>query len=1107
MNDLPFHEKANRVLLIILFLILGLGFRVFQLSILQHDAYETLAKKPQRKAVIEPAFRGEIYDRKGQLLAYNKLSYRVGICYDEIRQIPRIKWEKEKKTYKKLFPRSDYVQKLSHDLASLLSLESQDVEDIIYSRAALFPHQVFILKEDLSEENYYQLKALEKDLPGLRAEIYSKRFYPEGLLGCHVLGYMGMIHQKEYDRLKVELNSLQDFLENHERGLPMPLPLGYSSYYEVKDRVGSLKEKAYQLNSMIGKAGIEGKFDELLRGNNGKKRSEVDIMGRIKRNLPDSKPAVPGQAISLSIDKDLQEYAEILLAQHEERRDKFFRLAGKNHHLIQGPWIKGGAIVALDPKSGQVLALASYPRFDPNDFSNGNQKGTQGKLSKWLELPSYFAKVWDGEMKLEKELYHPKEKKFYTISKTLTFESFIDYLLSTHSKVKKTLLSFSTLKKTQDFFKLIEEVSYFLPSCSPSLWIDFFYPDSPHLIASKEFDPLTKQYFQDLFLEHQAALEDIKLKLFPYFSSIVYNQDKLLLIDLLRLFFPKELINLSLPDELLNFSLNDWFEINQQVIQAEKNYKHSYRAYFHKTAFKSWREEYFKRYLKEKRSIEKKEKKSQKPYLDYLNEEEEFQFQSLYSLHKYAGLTRYLGAQNNFISPADESFLDESSAAYFSNHSSKPFKIFRELYKKLPEEIAKQLTLSFKSFTNLTDPLYGKYQFKSSTKSSTLKDLAMHFYPVTGFGFTKSYAFQEAAPQGSIFKIVTAYEGLRQHYLKEKTPPPDLNPLIVIDNSDGKLTGGHDQVLGFTQDGKKITRFYRGGKHPRSSKRCGKIGVQDALEMTSNLYFSVLAADLFSSPMDLTRAAKGFGYGRKTGIDLPGEISGIVPFDVLSNRTGLYALAIGQHSLVVTPLQTARMLAAVSNGGQLLKPQIVHHTNEKKPTSSQTNYPFESYYHLAGLDFPLFTASQNLKFEEQEHPYYKLVDQKLFFPQELQTYLLDGLRKVIMGEKGTARSSKMVFASKEYKDNYLSVREHMVGKTSSAEIMYHPCLDKEQAPVICKHIWFATTSFEEDKLLKKPNYKNPEVVIVVYLRFGNYGNEAAQIAGQMVKKFEELKNK
>ena len=83
--------KANRVLHLITLSFLIILIRVWYLSVIAHDSYEELSKKPQKKTVIEKPNRGTIRDRFNIPLAVNKLQYDVGICYDQIRQIPAIK--------------------------------------------------------------------------------------------------------------------------------------------------------------------------------------------------------------------------------------------------------------------------------------------------------------------------------------------------------------------------------------------------------------------------------------------------------------------------------------------------------------------------------------------------------------------------------------------------------------------------------------------------------------------------------------------------------------------------------------------------------------------------------------------------------------------------------------------------------------------------------------------------------------------------------------------------------------------------------------------------------------------------------------------------------
>ena len=188
-----------------------------------------------------------------------------------------------------------------------------------------------------------------------------------------------------------------------------------------------------------------------------------------------------------------------------------------------------------------------------------------------------------------------------------------------------------------------------------------------------------------------------------------------------------------------------------------------------------------------------------------------------------------------------------------------------------------------------------------------------------------------------------------------------LNPLSI----DDRITRqGKDLCVGFHADGSPITRYYKGGRMPRSlSSKIGNVDVLKALERSSNPYFALLAGDVLNSPNDLARAASLFSFGSKTGIDLPGEISGNIPNDLETNRTGIHSFSIGQHTLVVTPLQTSVMLSSLVNGGKVFKPKIVDMLIGKEPQRGQEliagiyHFPYQEGLSLVGIDFPLFSAS------------------------------------------------------------------------------------------------------------------------------------------------------
>ena len=185
-------------------------------------------------------------------------------------------------------------------------------------------------------------------------------------------------------------------------------------------------------------------------------------------------------------------------------------------------------------------------------------------------------------------------------------------------------------------------------------------------------------------------------------------------------------------------------------------------------------------------------------------------------------------------------------------------------------------------------------------------------------------------------------------------------------NKDTLKKGSPSQVLGRFLDGQVIHRLYKGGLLPRSHPNIGKIDLIKAIERSSNIYFSLLVGDVIRDPEDLIDACKRFRCGKKRGIDLPGEIAGFLPNDLSYNRTGLYSFAIGQHSLAVTPLQSAVMMGAIANKGRLLKPRVVQAFAGREPLREyrspffqQSAYPFQRDLGLAGIHFlPLFSSMQ-----------------------------------------------------------------------------------------------------------------------------------------------------
>ena len=183
-------------------------------------------------------------------------------------------------------------------------LELSEEEILKRINDARSPFEMVRLKKDLSFEELSRISANLWDFPALRILVTPTRVYPQGPVAPHVIGTVGEI---------------------------------------TKEEIRRLRDKGYEVGDYIGKSGLELQYEELLRGKKGGRQVEVDALGRRMRILQEIDPQ-PGWDLYLNIDLDLQLKAQ---------------------SLLEG---KRGAIVVMDPRNGEILAMASSPSFDPREF-------------------------------------------------------------------------------------------------------------------------------------------------------------------------------------------------------------------------------------------------------------------------------------------------------------------------------------------------------------------------------------------------------------------------------------------------------------------------------------------------------------------------------------------------------------------------------------------------------------------------------------------------------------------------------------------------------------------------------------------------------------------
>jgi penicillin-binding protein 2 len=215
------------------------------------------------------------------------------------------------------------LKPLAVSLARELNKDHNELHETL--QQALREETALRLAENLPPQTMFRLSELKTIYPGVDLIVEARRYYPFGPFASHLLGYMGKMDSKTWR---------------------------------------SFKSKGYRADSRVGKMGLEKVFEEELRGRDGGIRMEVDAQGRLKRIL-ERIPWEAGSNIHLTIDAATQKAADDGLRSSVTNR---------------------GAVVAVDPRSGAILALASAPAFDPNAILSSDPDVVKKMISEIFEF-------------------------------------------------------------------------------------------------------------------------------------------------------------------------------------------------------------------------------------------------------------------------------------------------------------------------------------------------------------------------------------------------------------------------------------------------------------------------------------------------------------------------------------------------------------------------------------------------------------------------------------------------------------------------------------------------------------------------------------------------
>lgn len=205
-----------------------------------------------------------------------------------------------------------------------------------YKKTSYISYQPVDIAYGISEKSVAMIAERTHELNGINVEVEPLRNYPEKESAAHILGYLGKISQE---------NEIKKYIE----------------------------ENGYSLDDIIGKTGVEEKFEHYLRGEKGKKTVEVNNVGETIKSVSSQTP-VPGDDLYLTIDINLQKKAEESLKKGLEQIQKGGVFESEWGNFKFGNSYKNatsGSLVALDVKTGEVLAMANYPSYDLNMFSTG----------------------------------------------------------------------------------------------------------------------------------------------------------------------------------------------------------------------------------------------------------------------------------------------------------------------------------------------------------------------------------------------------------------------------------------------------------------------------------------------------------------------------------------------------------------------------------------------------------------------------------------------------------------------------------------------------------------------------------------------------------------
>lgn len=315
-----FDNKISPWRIAVSVIVIALAFaiyiwRLFSLQVLESDLWVAKAEENSILTINLPALRGIIYDRNGIVLARNIASYNVvitsaylpddpGAVQDIYRQLSVLIGVPVSKG--KLSPETPYVPCTS----------DHGIAQIVEYGETVTPFEAVKVKCDIDQKLAMVIQEKQADWPGVSIEIQGIRDYPTNALTSSFIGFLG------------------------------PIPANQEAEFRARGLVPN--------RDKVGYAGLELQYQDLLAGQNGSRTVQIDNAGEILQDIDQPIPASPGYNLRLTIDTRYQQAVDAILKGELQDWNNYF---GEIRY-------SSGVAIAINPKTGEILAMVSYPTYE-----------------------------------------------------------------------------------------------------------------------------------------------------------------------------------------------------------------------------------------------------------------------------------------------------------------------------------------------------------------------------------------------------------------------------------------------------------------------------------------------------------------------------------------------------------------------------------------------------------------------------------------------------------------------------------------------------------------------------------------------------------------------